>query len=290
MTPLEVGERHALPLPLNTRAALRYFGGKASLAPWIIGHFPPHEVYVEPYCGGASCFQQKAPAKVEVLNDLDGEVVAFWRVLRDRPDDFIRAIECTPFARAEVQQAFAKEDPGNDFERARRLYVRSWQTIHGAPAKQMLGWRCEREDGGNALAWIKTDHLRAIALRLRRVQIEHDDALTVIGRYDGPNALHFIDPPYLTETRRKRWRKDGYQVETTDEHHVELANVLHGIRGAAVLAGYASDLYRDLYADWQMVTRAAVIQSGEAATECLWLNDRAASASRQQSLDLGVSA
>jgi DNA adenine methylase len=89
------------------------------LAPWIIGHFPVHGCYVEPFCGAASVFLRKTPAEFEVINDLDGDVVNFFRVLRERTDEFIEAIENTPYSREEYRLAWLPVDDA--LERARRL-------------------------------------------------------------------------------------------------------------------------------------------------------------------------
>src|SRR5215218_2370713 len=164
--------------PAPTRTALRYFGGKARLAPWIVDHLPPHVCYVEPFGGAASVLLRKPPAPYEVYNDLDGDVVGFFRVLRERPDDLLRAITLTPFARAEVDLACAAAPAGLDeVERARRVYVRAGQGRHGLPARGKLGWRFERAaTRGRTVVedWRDVTHLVAVVARLRRVQLECD--------------------------------------------------------------------------------------------------------------------
>ena len=274
-----------------TRTVLRYYGGKAALAEWIIQHFPPHQSYLEPFCGGAAVLLRKAPAALETINDLDGDVVAFFRAMRDQSDALIRAIELTPFSREEVAAARITDDTLPDLERARRLYVRSWQTIHGAPTKQNSGWRVERHPGSNNIgAWADTTHLWQIAGRLRRVQIERRDALEVIERYGNPDCLVFADPPYVTGTRGDNWAKRGYEHELTDSQHRDLAASLHKCPGMVVLAGYASPLYHDLYGDWLAVTHTSRKQSREDATETLWLNPAAASTVTQRTLPLDLAA
>lgn len=268
-----------------TRTALRYFGGKAALADWIVGHFPPHQSYLEPFGGGASVLLAKERVSVETYNDLNGSVVAFFRALRNSPDDLIRAIHLTPFARAELLAADTEEAGLSDVERGRRLYIRSWQSIHGAPATTS-GWRCEKEDGGNAAAFAKTDHLWSLAERLRGVQIEERDALECIERFDRPDCLHFVDPPYVTSIRSKDWRSRGYGHELDDADHRRLAAVLRSVHGAVVLSGYPSPLYAELYAGWTEVVRTARKQSRNDATEVLWLNPAAANAVRQRPLPL----
>ena len=278
-----------------TRTALRFYGGKAALAEWIIRHFPSHQAYLEPFGGGASVLLRKAPAPLETYNDLDGSVVAFFRCLRDTPEALIRAITLTPFARAEVAAADLAAADLSDVERARRVYVRSWQTIHGMPNSESSGWRCEHtvQDGGghsegypNVRAWADTEPLWSIARRLRRVQIEQQDAFTCLARYDHAGCLIFADPPYVTGTRGARWAKVGYVHEFSDDDHHRLAAVLRGVAGMVVLCGYRSALYDELYDDWHRFERVARRQSRAVATECLWLSPRAAQVHRQTPLPL----
>jgi len=273
-----------------TRAALRYYGGKARLAPWIVAHLPPHTAYVEPFGGAASVLLRKPPAPCEVYNDLDGEVVGFFRVLRERPGDLVEAIRRTPFARAEVDAACAPAPPWlGDLERARRVYVRAWQGRHGLPARGRLGWRFERAATGHPTVvaqWTDLGRLWATAQRLRGVQLECDDALRVIARFDGPDTLQYVDPPYPAATRGARWATTAYAHELTEADHRRLAEVLHDLRGMAVVSGYPGPLYRDLYAGWPVVTRRARTNGARAATEALWLSPRAAArlGARQLSL------
>jgi DNA adenine methylase len=273
-----------------TRAALRYYGGKARLAPWIVAHLPPHTGYVEPFGGAASVLLRKPPAPCEVYNDLDGEVVGFFRVLRERPGDLVEAVRRTPFARAEVDAACVPPPPGlDDLERARRVYVRSWQGRHGLPARGRMGWRFERAAAGYRTAvaqWADLDRLWATAERLRTVQLECDDALRVLARFDGPDTVHYIDPPYPASTRGRRWATTAYAHELTDADHRRLAEVLRGLRGMAVVSGYPGPLYRELYAGWPVVTRRARTNGARAATEALWLSPHAAArlGTRQLSL------
>jgi DNA adenine methylase len=263
-----------------TRAALRYYGGKARLAPWIVAHLPPHACYVEPFGGAASVLLRKAPAPCEVYNDLDGDVVGFFRVLRERPGELVEAIRRTPFARAEIDLACVPAPPGlDDLERARRVYVRAWQGRHGLPARGKMGWRFERAASGSRTAvaqWTDLGRLWETAERLRRVQLECDDALRVIARFDGPDTVQYIDAPYPASTRGARWATAAYAHELTDAGHRRLAEALRRLRGMAVVSGYPCPLYRELYAGWPVVTRRARTNGARAATEALWLSPRAA--------------
>lgn len=279
-----------------SRPALRYFGGKWRLAPWLISQFPAHECYVEPYGGGASVLLQKPPAAIETYNDIWREVVTFFRVLRERPADLIAAIEMTPFSRVELDEALETQ-PGDeltDLERARRFYVCSWQARGGPRAAWRSGWRYERTDsrGKRALDdFNQTDHLWAVVTRLKHVQIECDDALRVIDRFDTPDTLFYCDPPYVHSTRGK-WGDRAYHGEMSDGDHRRLAEILHRIQGMALISGYPSALYDELYADWarsETQARTGGIANGAVlATEMLWISPRAAAGHAQMRMFEGV--
>ncbi len=264
-----------------TRPALRYFGGKWRIAPWIIGNLPPHDCYVEPFCGAASVLLRKPPSRIEVINDLDGEIVNFFRVLRERPDELVRLIGLTPFSRSEYALAYEPCAASDVLERARRLYVRSWQGRGGGRTQWRSGWRFIKtwNRGTNySTDWDRVDHLYAIAKRLKHPQIECSDWRVVIRRYDAPGTLFFCDPPYLPDVRSERWRTKAYQCEMGADDHADLVAVLSGIRGMAALCGYASPLYEERLAGWRMLTIKSLTDAGKPAAECLWLSPAAANA------------
>ena len=257
-----------------TRPALRYHGGKWRLAPFIIQHFPPHTCYVEPFGGAASVLLRKTPAHIEVYNDLNGDVVNFFRILRERSMDLIAAINLTPYSRREFLQA--QESCADGFEAARRFYVWSWQGRGRAGVKEPGGWRFMSRNTRSQTPvydWNNNQHLWAVVGRLKEVQIENGDALTIIKRYDTPETLYYIDPPYIQNSRGKRWGSAAYVNEYKDEQHWRLSDVLHSLKGMAILSGYPSALYDELYKDWWKVERKACKDNGvKAAVECLWLS------------------
>jgi DNA adenine methylase len=261
-----------------SRPALRYHGSKYSLSGWIIGHFPQHECYVEPFGGGASVLLQKSRSWLEIYNDLDQQVVNFFRVLREQPGDLVRMIELTPYAKVEWDLSYS--DTSDSLESARRFYVKSYMNIAGATSQWRSGWRRQKvvtkQNGKKRMtaapiSFMHTDHLYAIANRLRGVQIECDNALAVIERYDSPTALFYLDPPYPSSTRG-RWKKTAYAHEMTDEQHCKLAELLHHISGMALVSGYQCELYNHLYADWTRVEKKARVNGAGYATESLWLS------------------
>src|SRR3989304_3093892 len=246
------------------RPALRYFGGKWRLAPWIISNFGEHTTYVEPYCGAASVFLRKEPSPIEVINDMDDDVVNFFRVLREQPDELVPLIQFPPFSRKKFQLAFqpAERSP---LEKARAFYIRCWQA-YGGRRSSMTGWRTGRR-GQNKKAsvvrdWNNTDHLFTIANRLKDAHIEHSPALDVIKKYDGPETLFYVDPPYPRTVRSERWSTEAYRHEMTDRDHEDLAALLHTLQGKVIVSTIACPLYDHLFEGWGRKTKGAYTGMG----------------------------
>lgn len=264
------------------RPALRYHGAKWRLATWIISYLPLDYMYCEPYAGSAAILLNKTRSQLEVINDLDNDVVNFFAVLRDHPQKLIQKIELTPFSKIEYQLSYESTD--DPIENARRFYTRAYMAIAGPTATWRTGWRRQIKYSTHpnstsgmtaaAVSFAKIDHLWTITNRLRGVTIENDDALEVIKRYDSPHAVFYVDPPYVASTR-SRWSKNSYAHEMSDNDHIQLAATLDAIEGMAVISGYPSDLYDDLYRDWDRVERTAVTNASKQAIEALWINDHA---------------
>jgi DNA adenine methylase len=260
------------------RPPLRYHGSKWRMGDWIIGYFPPHDAYVEAYGGGAAVLLQKKRSYIEVYNDLDGEVVNFFRVLREQPDELARLIKFTPWATAEWE--LSQEDDPDPLEMARRFYARAWMSIAGPTAQWRTGWRRQKiltkENGKRrmtpaALTFMQTDHLYQVAERLRGVQIECDEALEVVEVYDSPDTLYYLDPPYPAITRG-RWYKAAYRHEMTDDQHREMAARARALEGMVMISGYRCELYDELFGDWKRVEKRVRTQRASTAVESLWLS------------------
>jgi DNA adenine methylase len=257
-------------LPI-TRPALRYFGGKFREGKWVIGHFPIHECYVEPFGGAASVLLQKSISPLEVYNDLDSGVVNFFRVLRERPAEFIRAVQLTPMSREEYNLAWEPSD--DPLEMARRFYVRSWQARRGPSTQRKSGWRFQRTNTRHKKTtddFNEVDALWPIVARLKEVQIENDEAIKVIQRFDSRETLCYVDPPYLTQVRSGSWAKCCYVHEMTDEQHIKLADVLHSVVGKVVISGYPSELYEKLFPGWGSYQKRSRTEMNFFRVEKIW--------------------
>lgn len=266
-----------------TRPALRYHGGKWKLAPWTIAHFPPHRVYVEPYGGAASVLLRKPRVYGEVYNEIDGDVVNLFRVLRDekQASELMRRLWLTPFSREEFQLSYGPTR--HRVERARRLVVRAFMGF-GSNAhcvKRKTGFRSNSNRSGTLPAhdWASfPEALRAVVERLRGVAIENRDALEVMAQHDSEDTLHFVDPPYLHSLRAKNNAYDiaygGYAKEMTDAEHVVLLAFLRELKGFVVLAGYPSALYDDGLPGWRRVETETHADGARPRREALWLSPR----------------
>ena len=257
-----------------TRPVLRYHGGKWKLASWIISHFPPHRIYVEPFGGAASVLLRKPRSYAEVYNDLDGEIVNVFRVLRDPASarELERVLRLTPFAREEFELSYIRdEDP---IEQARRTIVRSFMGFCSNAHSRPTGFRANTTRSGTTPShdWAHyPDQIGAFVERLRGVVIENRPAIEVIRQHDSHETLHYVDPPYVHDARGAG-QIGNYRHEMTDDDHRELAEVLRSVRGAVVVSGYPTPLYEDLYAGWRMVVRPAYADGARRRTEALWLS------------------
>jgi DNA adenine methylase len=281
----------AIPASKPARPVLRWHGGKWRLAPWIIGHFPPHRTYVEPYGGAASILMRKRPAYGEVYNDLDQEVVDLFRVLRDstRSAELMDLLRLTPFARDEFRGAY---EPTDDvIERCRRLIIRSFMgfgsNAHASAEKghRSTGFRASSARSGTTPAhdWANyPDAMAAMVARLAKVVIENRPAIEVMAHHDRRDTLHYVDPPYLHETRAQGnkydlgWRM--YRYEMSDDDHLELIDFLRNCVGMVVLSGYPAPLYDEQLGDWLRVEKTALADGARERTEVLWINPSAADA------------
>lgn len=262
-----------------TKPALRYHGAKFRLADWVMEFFPPHRCYVEPFGGAAGVLLQKPRAYAEVYNDLDGDVVNFFAVLRD-PESRARLIEAcslTPYARAEFELAW--EPTQDPIERARRLAVRAQMGFGSAGAtKGATGFRIDTKREHSTAQHVWSDYPAALAAageRLQSVLIENRPALDVMRQHDGPSTLHFVDPPYLHGTRVMHRGGRCYRHEMSDGDHRQLLAELRKLDGMVVLCGYPSDLYDAMLQGWSRHTKAARISAGRGSairTEVVWIN------------------
>lgn len=270
-----------LPRSRKRRIAFGWYGGKFSHLDWLLPLLPACHHYCEPFAGSAAVLLNRETSPVETYNDIDGEVVNFFRVLRDEHEALIRAIALTPFSREEYHQAIYEGSENiSAVERARRFYVRARQTRTGLAQTASLGrWaNCKNTSragmSGVVSRWLGgVQALDSIAERLLRVQIENRPAVDVIRLYDSPDTLFYCDPPYLHATRGDA---KAYGFEMDEAQHRELARTLNACQGKVAVSGYEHPLMDELFEpDRWCKTRGAdkTIHSTKGSrVEVLWTN------------------
>lgn len=246
---------------------------------------PQHTTYLEPFFGSGAVFFNKAPSGIETINDLDGNVVNLFKVIRDKPQELADLVKWTPYSRQEYYESYHSTEEMNELERARLFLVRCWMA-RGGKTSDRTGWKHNidaSKSPNNRMPdqWSKVpERIMAVTDRLKSVQIEQQPALKLIERYNAPSVMIYADPPYLLSTRSKRL----YANEMKDVDHIELLAALDNHVGPVILSGYDHPMYNETLKDWHREERQAVADMGKVRTEVLWINPVAAEYSRQLTL------
>jgi DNA adenine methylase len=223
------------------KSPLGYLGGKSRLAKRIAERIPEHTCYVEPFCGGAWVFFTKPPSQVEILNDFDGELVNFWKVVRHHLPEFLRCLEYTLVSREEFK-AEQQLDPVllTDVQRAVRYYRLQRMGFGGKTVNRTFGTSIVRPNSLN-LAGVE-EKLTKTHKRLARTTIEHLDACECIRKYDSPKTFFYIDPPY--------WNADFYAVSFAGEDFERLRDTLREVQGVFIVSLNDTPEIREIFAEF----------------------------------------
>lgn len=236
-------------------------GGKTYHLDWLLPiiNIATHNCFVEVFAGSGSVLLNKEPSRVEVYNDINEEVVNFFKVLRQKPDEIVKLLQLTPYSRKEFIEACGDTSTKDDLERARLFFVKARQVRNGMATLATPGkWSYTKKDsrGKRALTvnqWLNSiDQLFEISERLKQVQIECVDALEVIERYDTEDTLFYLDPPYLFDTRSA---KNYYKDEYSNDDHIKMLDSVKKIKGKVIISGYNNDLYNNALKNWQQSLR-----------------------------------
>lgn len=259
--------------------AFGWYGGKFSHLSWLLPMLPDANHYCEPFGGSAAVLVNRKPAPVETYNDIDGEVVNFFKVLREQKDALVEAIGLTPFSREEFVLAIRGSTDGiSEFERARRFYIRARQTRTGLAQSASEGrWANCRDTSRRGMSgavsrWLASPHdLVAISARLLRVQIENRPAEKVVKSYDSKDTLFYCDPPYPHESRGD---SNAYRYEMSDTEHEKLAAILNSVKGKVAVSGYNCALMEKLYKNWARIDAPERVCHSvkQKRRESLWIN------------------
>ena len=261
--------------PFPAAAIVRWYGGGFERGPWTTSYFPTHDSYYEPFVGGGSILTHKRACKFETVTDSNGRLINLLTIIRDRVDELAEKIALTPWAEAEWELGQVQAD--DPLEDARRFWFVCWSSYRGGPPDPSNTFTWNTKPGSRYSSHsttAKRHDLFRIARRLEHVQILHRSAFDVLPLFIEADALIYADPPYVLETRTRR---DGYgQHEFDEAAHRRLADLLNRHKGTAVISGYQSDLYAELYESvgWQRIDSEQEYQtnSGSARIESLWLS------------------
>ena len=253
------------------KAVIKYPGSKWSIANWIISYFPKHHSYLEPFFGSGAVLFNKPKSNIETVNDLDGNVVNLFEWIKKDQERLAHEIYFTPYARQVYENAFASV-PEDSFGKAVNFYIRL-NMGHGFRTNgEKVGWKNDVQGRERAYAsqdWCNLpDKIIQAAERLRGVQIENKPAVELIKRFNFPNVLIYLDPPYVLNTRHGK----QYRYEMNDVGHEELITVSKNHKGPVLISGYESELYNELLKDWHREETTCYSQIGSKRKEILWMN------------------
>ena len=219
------------------KALLTYYGGKQKLVPQILPLIPEHTLYCEPFAGGAAVFWAKTPSKIEVLNDTNGELINFYKVVKQQFPRLKKEIDATLHSRAWHYKArFIYNQPHlfSPVERAWAVYVMAMQSYSSILDST---WSCgvKANTAEKKFDTKKAGLTREFAQRLQRVQIECRNALETILTRDSEQTFFYLDPPYINTAC-------GHYGGYTEEAFRDLLNILSKIKGRFLLSSFPSDL------------------------------------------------
>jgi DNA adenine methylase len=227
-------------------SAFGYFGSKLRIAAKLRDELPPHNAWVELFCGSAAMTLAKEPAKIEVINDIHKEIINFYRQLRNNGQRLLTLIKLTPYAREELKNARISRGKISKMERARRFFVSAMMAINGSFGDAPGGFSVSNSYARNKVEarvnrWNEMPkYLAIVQTRLSKVRIERKDALKLLGDFTNrPATLMYLDPPYFGD------RILGYDHdENGKEFHEKLLKEVVKAKCMIFVSGYDNALYR----------------------------------------------
>jgi DNA adenine methylase len=262
------------------RSPFPYIGGKFSSVKWLLKYLPYDNAYIEPFGGSAVVLLNRKPSDVETYNDINRNIVNFFRVIRKHLEEFRQLFYLTPYSRIEFEEANYKlYHPPDDYEPVQHAvdFFNLARRCFGGMQCENASFGYTKESSRRGMGQLISAELNAlrdlpdVVHRLRMVQIKCRDALKVIKQYDFPGAVFYIDPPYL-DTAQK-----GYGSGYTLNDHKELINVLESVRGRWALSGYHNKKTDGLLSGYNFVERRVALRTARERTrayrtEVLWAN------------------
>lgn len=230
-----------------------WVGGKRKLARQILPLFPKHTCYVEPFCGGAALFFSKDQSKVEVINDINGELINLYRVVKHHLEEFVRQFKWALSSRQIFEwERLTAPQTLTDIQRAARFYYLQNMAFGAKVEGQTFGTSTTNAPRLNLLRL--EESLSAAHLRLSATLIEHLDWMTCIRKYDRPHTLFYLDPPY--------WGTQGYGVEFGLEQYSLMAELARTIKGKMIISVNDIPEMRKAFEGLQMTTTGVTYSLG----------------------------
>lgn len=273
----------------NKLIAFNYFGGKFQMVQKLYEFFPDHRHFIDLFCGSMVVTMNKPLSNIDTANDINGEVINFFRVLREQPTELLSMLYLTPVSREEYNLSWDTKNC-SDLERARKYYTRIRQSFYGLGAQRVnKGWHLTKRNSRSRVAetvskWINgVEKLIPIIDRLKYIQIENRDFRELAPLVDDPAAFFYCDPPYPKESRCSF---NDYTFDFSNDDHHDLAAVLHALTGKVMISGYECKTMNELYNDWIMVRLGTFhTVSGKKGKECIWMNYEKNSNDQQRMFD-----
>jgi DNA adenine methylase len=295
------GSKAAVP---HVKTPFGYFGSKQRLALRIAELLPPHNAWVEAFCGSAAVTLVKKPAPIEIINDIDRQIINFFKQLREKPEDLFETIELTPYAREEFELSKTVDKTQSPLEQARRFLVASMMTVNGAfgsnhSGRNHSGFSYSQSYSRNGLEarvnrWnALPERLKKVVERLKKVRVESRDARELIKMFlDKPATLVYLDPPYLME------RDHGYSMDANEQSfHKELLKLCCRARCMVLISSYENELYSSILTrkrGWRRVkieTHTRDTRGKDySRTEVLWKNKYFLKAAREKKVQIRLTA
>lgn len=279
---------------IPAKSPFGYYGAKQRIARHIVKMLPPHNAWVEGFCGSAAITLARPPAPIEIINDLDNQIINLFRQLRNKPEELIKAIELTPYSRAEFQAARYDEPSLDPIERARRFIVETMMTVNSTVGNKNSGFsfshsysRGHKEARVNRWCNLPS-RLEKVVERLRGVRVENRDARELIQMFSNrPATLMYLDPPYFTK------RSHGYVIDANDEKfHTNLLKICNKAKCMILISAYKSDLYNQVLNKKKWTKKEILTTTRDtrgvdhSRTEVLWMNDQFMKAKRKNKIPI----
>lgn len=258
-----------------------YFGSKNKIALKLSQNLPPHNCWVEAFCGSAALTLAKPPSLIEVINDIDYDIVNLFKQLRNNEEELIRLVELTPYSRVELEEARICNLDDSELERARKFLVQAMMAINGVFGEMRGGFSYSQSYSRNGKdarvnRWNNLpERLEKVIKRLKDVRVERKDASQLVEMFaKRPATLIYLDPPYLAQ-RTKGYTNDQYE----EKFHFELLKTVNKCKCMIFISGYDHDLYNDMLTEgkgWAKKTIDTTTKGSDGSShdrsEVVWTN------------------